>query len=247
MGVTNPFPEPESPALDPFTVFSAVEIAALLERMKAADTPITVYFDHSNAFSLTSLLAVQAPRTLIFDTVRDERRLSAAEALTFVGFIESIKVQFTTGKAESLTFDNGPAFRVTMPERLLRLQRRDAFRVRTLAGKPAQCLVPYGPDGSQYEKLQLLDISVGGAAVLTQPQRFQLQPGKRIPDCYLDLPGIGSIGVTLQVRHFEPGADRKGGGTAGCEFVDVSSQARNQIQRYVNLLDMERRKVAESV
>lgn len=247
MAVTNPFPEPESAALEPFTVYSAVEIAALLERMKAADTSITVYFDRGNAFSLTSLLAVQSPGTLVFDSVRDERRLLAAESLTFVGFIDSIKVQFSTGKAEAVTFEGGEAFRVRLPERLLRLQRRDAFRVRTLAGKPAYCLVPYGPDGRQYEKLQLLDISVGGVAVVTQPQRFQLPQGKRIADCYLDLPGIGSVGVSLQVRHVEPATDGKGGGTAGCEFFDVGSQARNQIQRYVNQLDLERRKVAEPV
>lgn len=247
MGVTNPFPEPESPSLEPFTVYSAIEIASLLERMKAADTPMTVYFDSSIVFSLTCLLAVQPPRALVFDSARDERRLIAAKSLTFVGFIESIKVQFTTGKAELLTFDNGPAFRVPMPERLLRLQRRDAFRVRTMVGKPAYCLVPFGPDGRQYEKLQLIDISVSGVAVLTRPRKFQLPRGKCISDCYLDLPGIGSISVSLQVRHFAPAADGKGGGAAGCEFVGVSSQARNLIQRYVNQLDMERRKVAEPV
>ena len=173
MGMTNPFPEPESAALEPFTVYSAVEIAALVERMKLADTLITAYFDRGHAFSLTSLLAVQSLRGLIFDSVRDEGRLLAAESVTFVGFIESIKVQFTTGRAEKVTFENGDAFRVPMPDKLLRLQRRDAFRVRTLVGKPAHCLVPYGPDSCQYEKLQLLDISVGGVAVLTQPQKFQ--------------------------------------------------------------------------
>jgi c-di-GMP-binding flagellar brake protein YcgR len=247
MGVTNPFPEPDSAALEPFTVYSGVEITALLERMKAADAPITVYFDRGSAFSLTSLLAVQPPGTVVFDSVRDERRLVAAESLTFVGFIESIKVQFTTGKAVALAFEGAPAFRVAMPDKLLRLQRRDAFRVRALVGKPAYCLVPYGPDSRQYEKLQLLDISVGGVAVVTRPQNFQLPLGKRIADCYLDLPGIGSVGVGLQVRHVEPGAEGKTGGTVGCEFVDVGSQARNQIQRYVNQLDLERRKVAEPV
>lgn len=246
MGVTNPFPEPESASLEPFTVYAAVEIAALVERMKLADTPITAYFDRGHAFSLTSLLAVEAPRHLVFDGVRDESRLLSAESVTFVGFIESIKVQFTTGKAEKMTFENGNAFRVPMPDRLLRLQRRDAFRVRTLVGRPAYCLVPYGPDGRQYEKLQLLDISVGGVAVLTQPQKFELPPGKRIPDCYLDLPGVGSVGVSLQVRHINPGDSGKSGGTAGCEFVDLTSQAGNQIQRYVNHLDVERRKVSET-
>jgi len=247
MAMTNPFPEPESPALEPFTVYSAVEIAALLERMKAADAPITVYFDGGSAFSLTSLLAVQMPGTVVFDGVRDERQLLSAESLTFVGFVDQVKVQFTTEKAVAMPFDGAPAFRVPMPEKLLRLQRRDTFRVRTLVGKPAYCLVPYGPDGRQYEKLQLLDISVGGIAVVTQPQKFELRLGKSIADCYLDLPGIGLVSVGLQVRHVESGADGKTGGTAGCEFVDVGGQARNQIQRYVNQLDMERRKVAEPV
>lgn len=245
MALTNPFPEPESAALEPFAVYSAVEIAALLERMKAADTPFTVYFDSSIVFSLTCLLAVQSPRALVFDTVRDEKRLLGAKSLTFVGFMDSIKVQFSATQSEAVAFAGGRAFRVPMPERLLRLQRRDAFRVRTLMGKPAYCLVPYGPERRQYEKLQLIDISVGGVAVLTRPRKFQLPRGKCIPDCYLDLPGVGLISVGLQVRHFAPAADGKGGGAAGCEFVDVSGQARIQIQRYVNQLDMERHKVGE--
>ena len=37
MRVTNPFPEPDSAALEPFTLYSAVEIAAPLERRKLAD------------------------------------------------------------------------------------------------------------------------------------------------------------------------------------------------------------------
>ena len=105
MAMTNPFPEPESPALEPFTVYSAVEIAALLERMKAADAPITVYFDGGSAFSLTSLLAVQMPGTVVFDGVRDERQLLSAESLTFVGFVDQVKVQFTTEKAVAMPFD----------------------------------------------------------------------------------------------------------------------------------------------
>lgn len=245
MALTNPFPEPESPSLEPFTVYSAVEVAALLERMKASDAPITVYFDRGGAFSLTSLLAVQAPDRVVFDSVRDESLLLAAVSLTFVSFVDQVKIQFTTGSAVTMLFENAPAFRVPLPGKVLRLQRRDAFRVRTLVGKPAYCLVPYGPGGRQYEKLQLLDISVGGVAVLTQPKKFQLPVDRRITDCYLDLPGIGSVSVGLQVRHIKPGADGKTGGTAGCEFVNLGNQARNQIQRYVNILDLERRKAAE--
>jgi c-di-GMP-binding flagellar brake protein YcgR len=248
MGMTTPFPEPPSPDLAQFTVYSRVEIIALLENLSRTGTLATAYFEGNAGFAVTVLLAVNPEyEEVVFDSASDaatQRQLLAADTLTIVAFVENIKLQFVAGAAEPTTFEGKPAFRVRLPEEVLRLQRRESFRVRTPVGKPAHCLVPYGESGKQYEKLRLLDISVGGIAVVTYPEKFDLVPGTRIDDCFLDLPGVGSVGVSLDVRHLAPLAKDNKARAVGCEFVAVAPLSRTLIQRYVNKLDAEQRKVA---
>jgi c-di-GMP-binding flagellar brake protein YcgR len=248
MGMTTPFPEPASADLAPFTVYSRVEIVALLESLGRAGALATAYFDGNSGFAVTMLLAVNPEfEEVVFDNPSDaatQRRLLEAEQLTVVAFIENIKLQFEAGRAEPTTYEGKPAFRVRLPDEVLRLQRRESFRVRTPVGKPAHCLVPYGEGGRQYEKLRLLDISVGGVAVVTYPQKFDLVAGTRIDDCFLDLPGVGSVGVSINVRHLAPLPKDDKARAVGCEFVAVAPLSRTLIQRYVNKLDAEQRKVA---
>jgi c-di-GMP-binding flagellar brake protein YcgR len=248
MGMTNPFPEPDSPDLAPYTVYSRVEIVALLQSIGRPGTLTTVYFDQQASFSVIALLAVNPEfEEVVFDNASDElaqRRLLGADSLTFVAFVDHIKIQFSARKAEPTMFEGRPAFRVRLPEQLLRLQRRDFFRVRTPITRPAHCLVPYGEGSKQYEKLRLLDISVGGMAVLARPENFELPVGARIDECFLDLPGIGSVGVSLEVRHLANLPRDDQARSVGCEFVDIAPLARTLIQRYVNKLDAEHRRLA---
>lgn len=257
MGMTTPFPEPDSPALEPFMVYARVEIVAMLRQLLEQGTLVTAYGHPSaggaagganDGFAVTALLSVNPEfEEVVFDNASDpraQRRLLAAERLTFVAFVQQVKVQFSTHRAEATLFEGKPAFRVRMPESLLRLQRREAFRVRTPLARPAHCLVPYTEDGRQYEKLRLLDISVSGMALLTYPEKFDLTAGTTVEGCYLDLPGVGSVGVAVRIRHVDAVPRDERARRVGCEFVRLAPQARLALQRYVNLLDAESRKVA---
>ncbi|MCU0940427.1 MAG: flagellar brake protein, partial [Burkholderiaceae bacterium] len=125
MGMTNPFPEPDSPDLAPYTVYSRVEIVALLQSIGRPGTLTTVYFDQQASFAVIALLAVNPEfEEVVFDNASDElaqRRLLGAESLTFVAFVDHIKIQFAARKAEPTMFEGRPAFRVRLPEQLLRL------------------------------------------------------------------------------------------------------------------------------
>lgn len=248
MGMTSPFPEPDSPDLERFAVYSKVEIAAMLRNLGDEGVLMTAYFDAEPGFIVTVVLQVNADfEEVIFDHAVDaiaQKRLLASKHIVFVGFLEHIKVQFVARVAEATQFDDRPAFRIRLPESLLRLQRRDFFRVRPPMSKPAKCLVPYGETGKQYESLRVLDLSVGGMAVMTYPEKFDLPAGKLIENCYLDLPGVGSIGVSLTVRHIDPVPKDEKARRCGCEFVDMPPASRVMLQRYINQIDAENRKVA---
>lgn len=247
MGMTSPFPEPESPDLEQYTVYSRAEIVGMLRALADAHVLVTAYFSADPGFGVTTLLAIQErDAALIFDCLSDDaaqRRLLAAPKITFVGFVEAIKVQFTVAGAASVQYEGKPAFRVPLPDNALRLQRRDAFRVRPPLARPATCRVPYGEEG-KFETLRIVDISVGGLALLTYPERFELAGGRVIEQCELQLPGVGTAQVTLKVRHVDPVPRDEKARRCGCEFVAMAAATRMLLQRYVNNLDAESRKLA---
>jgi c-di-GMP-binding flagellar brake protein YcgR len=168
--------------------------------------------------------------------------LLAAPELVCVAFIENIKVQFSALSPKAAISRDYAAVSIRMPDRVLRLQRREYYRVRTPDSLSASCLVPYSGDKEQYESVRVLDLSVGGLAMLAYPRHFDLSDGALVDRCFLDLPGIGTVTVRVRVAHVELTGDgelRR----CGCEFVDLSPQARMMLQRYVQKIDVEQRRL----
>jgi len=250
MGMTSPFPEPESPELERFRVYSRAEIVGMLRSLRDACVLLTAYFDAEPDFGVTTLLAVDESRgVVVFDELPVEvaqRRLMAAPKVTFVGFFDAIKVQFAASGQKVTTFEGKPAFSVPLPEDVLRLQRRDAFRVRPPMSKPATCRLPLGQASRQFEALRVLDISIGGLAVLTYPEKIDLSAGMTVEGCQLDLPGVGGASVSLRVRHVEPVPRDKKARRCRCEFVNMAPAMQLMLARYVNQLDAATRRLASA-
>jgi flagellar brake protein len=241
---TTPFPEPEAPELERYWLYSNIEIAAMVARLCDDRVPMTVYWGNDGEFAVTQVLKVDAAADEVeFDLPnqpRQQSQLLAAQELVCVAFVESIKMQFTIRAPRRSSTDGYASFRVEFPERVLRLQRREYYRVRTPESMSASCLVPYSGDRAQYESLRVLDLSVGGLALMAYPRHFDPTATSVIDNCYLDLPGVGTVTVRMRVAHVETSADAQTR-RCGCEFVDLSPQARMMLQRYVQKIDVEQR------
>jgi c-di-GMP-binding flagellar brake protein YcgR len=257
MGMTSPFPEPQSPELEQFTVYSRAEIAAVLRRLRDAVTPVNAYHEMASGFAVTEILDVLTEDgAVVIDPPSEAtaaRYLLAAEHVTFVAFIDNVKVQFSAQGVVAASWQGRPAVRVKLPESLLRLQRREYFRIRPPVAKPAMCLIPHPPEidkngyvvaraQQRYESLRVLDLSVGGLALLSYPAKFELPHGGKIDGCFLDLPGVGSINLSLTVHHIDPVPRDEAARRLGCEFADMSPASRMALQRYVNKIEAEARK-----
>jgi len=241
---TTPFPEAEAPDLERFWTYSKFDIDALVTRLREERVPMTVYWGRDSEFAVTQIMKVDAVRNEVhFDLPNQPHRqsqlLDAAE-LVCVAFVEHIKVQFTVGTPRRSSSGGFPTFQTSLPERVLRLQRREYYRVHIPESVSATCLVPYSGDGVQYEALRVLDVSVGGLAMLAYPRHFDPREPGVIDRCYLDLPGVGTITVRMRVAHLETPSDEQTR-RCGCEFVDLSPQARMMLQRYVQRIDTEQR------
>jgi c-di-GMP-binding flagellar brake protein YcgR len=247
----HPFPEPDAPELEHYMLYSRGEIAAILGRMSREKTLVTVYTGGDGEFSVTMILSVdpEFDEALLDMPVSPEAqaRLLASRDLVFVIFFENVKVQFRASLAKAATFEGRAAFRVRLPGEMLRLQRREYFRVRTPITGQANCLVPISSGNAKYESLPLINISVGGLAVMNYPQNFELPIGETISNCFLDLPGVGPVNVAFRVVNIYDSDAGSGARRCGCEFVDLTTQARTMVQRYVNRVEAEQRKALGTV
>jgi c-di-GMP-binding flagellar brake protein YcgR len=239
-----PFPEPEAPDLERYWLYSKFEIDALITRLCEDRVPMTTYWSGDGEFAVTQIMKVDALRNeLHFDLPsqpQQQSRLLEAAELVCVAFVENVKLQFTVGMPRRSSSAGYPTFLTALPDRVLRLQRREYYRVRTPESVSASCLVPYSGDRAQYESLRVLDVSVGGLAMLAYPRHFDPSVVNVIDRCYLDLPGVGTVTVRLRVAHLETAPDGQSR-HCGCEFIDLSPQARMMLQRYVHRIDVEQR------
>jgi len=238
-------PEPESPDLEQFHIYSRREIIGVIEELLESRALVTVYFAQGDESFVTTLLHVNPEfEELVFDQAPGEamgRRLLESRQLTFVSYIDHVKVQFSAQHAESTAYGGKPALRIRLPESLMRLQRRNYYRVPP--GKSAlACEIPL-PDGSR-ARFAIGDISVGGVAVIAGPALAEFQPGTVFHNCKIELPGHGQFNSSLEIRNHDNAAnDGKGAARQrfGCQFLNLSGPVVSLVQRYINQLERSRR------
>ena len=233
MGMTSPFPEPPSPALAQFVVRSRVEIVSALRQLRDQHLLVTVYYGNDTGFAVGSVLDVHAGADeLIVDLTVDavgRQAIAAAEALVMVGFVDNVKLQFSTRRAQALT-PNGAAFRVPLPQEMLRLQRRSSLRVKTPA---LLCRVPKAIGSSQHHVLRVSDIGLGGLALQGPVDRAVFVIDRVIEGCQLQTSSGRSVQVALRVRHIEALIGARDAERIGCEFVGMTPAVRNGLQQLI--------------
>lgn len=241
MSIITPFPEPESPELERFAVYGAQEIVALLRELRDRQILVTLYYDQAADFTVSNVLEVDPVREeVVLDCAADraaQRAVDQAREIVAVAFVDSSKLQFRVSGVEPTMHQTRPAFRFRLPRRLLRMQRRAAPRKQPPAARPATCLVPVPGETGRYESARVLDISIGGVALLAPPVLFELVRDQVLDACYLDLPDVGQLTVGLRVRYMDAWPGEGGCRRCGCEFVELAGTSLRSLQRYLNRLD----------
>jgi c-di-GMP-binding flagellar brake protein YcgR len=240
---TLPYPEPDDSDYEDFRIHSPREIAAILREIARRRVPVSLFYGGGAEFLVSGVLHADADTgTLLLDPPQDPARLAAvlaAPVLTCVSFVDQVKNQFATARVAQATHAGAPALRTGLPASLLRLQRRNHFRVPVPKAAPITCDVPV-PDGAP-ARFVIGDLSVGGVAMLAGPARADFAPGVVFHGCSIDLPGHGTINASLELRNMSapaaPGAQTR----YGCRFINLAGTIENRIQRYINDLERSRR------
>jgi len=241
-------PDAASADQSKYLIHSRLEIATILGTLNKAGTMVTAYFGGGNDFILTSIAAVRPEQDRVFldygaDDAANQRALNTRK-ITFVAAHDRIKIQFAAESLRAARLGGRDVFGMAIPATLLRLQRREYFRITTPLTKPLICLIPpqAGPL-NQPAEVTIVDISCGGVAVIDATDPAGIETGARFSGCRILLPELGAVTADIEVRStfeltYRNGAKHR---RAGCEFIGMRERDRALIQRYISRLERERK------
>lgn len=233
-----------------YLLYSRSEILFVLKQVMQKKCMITVYFDAGRSFFLTTLVAVSDDGAwLYFDTPSDTdtgRRALGARKMMLTTMLERVKIQFSVDGVQEVASGDRKAFASPLPETLLRLQRREHFRLSTPVANPVKCHVPLpqADHGPGEIEATVLDISGGGIGImLPESMAPAFQVGAVFSGCSVALPEEGTITMGLCVRNAFPVTTKTGSKhwRAGCEYVDLPGPQLTLVQRYITRVERERK------
>lgn len=196
----------------------------------------------------TALIALSEDEdTLLFDGSASEtinRGIEDASQIVCVSQLDRVHVQFPLEGCVRTMIDGQVAFRAVLPDRLMRLQRREFFRLRVPLAQPVRCFVPFnvGEESLREVEMRVLDISGGGIAVEVPADRPEFRPYREYADCRLLLPETEPFTVRLMVKNVFRQSQPNGRESwrAGCQFTDLPRGADSLIQRYIFRMERQR-------
>lgn len=228
---------------DRYLLRGRMEILSVLNDLIHYREPVTVYFNGGRDFFQTTLLEARA-NALVFDLSGDpdaNRRLPASSTCVFVAHLDGIRVQFLGAQPGRFSWGGSDAFWVPLPERVVRVQRRESYRILLPVAKPLMARL-LADDESAIGEWPAHDLSVSGLglAAVGQPP---VEQGQLIARLTMTLPWPVTIDCAAQVRHVTQIAERPEGKRyrIGLSFIELAPAAAVAIQRFITRIEHQRR------
>lgn len=224
------------------------EILFLLRSLLASRALVSVRMLPGSDSFLSALVDVASDgNSILLDGSSDaatNERIMHAERLDCVTRLDKVRIEFGLVGQRLVYEDGRPGFRVAPPQEMLRLQRREFFRLQTPATHTITCTLPVrsASGNEHFTELRILDISGGGVAVAVPPTGIEFEPGAEFRDCRINLPDSAAISARLVVRNLFRITTRNGIEMlrAGCQFLDMPRGAEDSILRYIMRAERER-------
>ena len=232
-----------------FLVESRREVISLLRGLKEKNQLISMMINEGSEVFITSVLDLDdINNTVTIDSAPNQaanQRIIEAPRIFFEGLLDRISIQFSSSSMQRINFEGRPALQCGIPINMIRLQRRENYRINTPLSYPIRCLISLETEAeAEFEaiKFSLVDISCGGVALLDERKVLNNTIGRTYEGCQIELPGIGTIDLVLQVRNSQDLIllNGKTNRRIGCQFINVSSADLASVQRYIMKLERER-------
>jgi c-di-GMP-binding flagellar brake protein YcgR len=195
---------------------------------------------------LTSMISYKDNGLFLELSASSEANRKALEAtkLFCVTQLDKVKIQFILRSVQRAETNGVPAFFAPLPDSVLRLQRREYYRLAAPIARPLKCVIPFPTATGERRAIDVhvVDISGGGLGVISIPLDIPLERGLELP-CKVELPEVGLVTGTIVVRSVFESVTRTGvkSKRAGCEFVKLPGSMLTLIQRYIIKVERERK------
>ncbi|HQR03696.1 MAG: flagellar brake protein [Proteobacteria bacterium] len=236
---------PDDKALDQFSTAFRREIVFYLRQLIDNGDQVSVSFNEGRDAVLTILLDVdEEANTLIFDWGGSEEsnaRLLRSERNIFVAKPQGIRNQFITGRPREVSHKKRRAFAVPLPDKYVRLQRREFFRLVLPMMRRPPCTLKGEKDGNEMT-LSVVDIGLGGVGMEVPELAIPCEVAQVFPRARIDLKEAGVLFADLQIRY----VDAVTRGTKqfiriGARFVNASPAQELMLQKFITQVQIEER------
>ena len=231
-----------------FHITGARPVGFLLAGYAKESVQFSIQFGAGADLFLTTLLAVIPERNLlIFDCSGSQemnRRLLASDRALFVGRPGGIHVQFAVGRVQETIYGGARALAVALPAHVVRLQRREYFRIETPRAKPLEF---FGRLGGEAVRLPAHDLSVVGVALTASQPPAGIELGVSLDNCHFALPeDRHELFFSAVVRHVTRLEGRSGmvQWRIGLQITNLPAREENRIQRYIARVERERHELS---
>jgi flagellar brake protein len=231
-----------------YRVVSRREIVGLLRQIGEKNQLVRMLVHGEADVCVTSILDVDPDNgTFLLDRSieRDQNRriVNATNKIACETSLDKIRILFKVENVREIDYDKSTALEADIPESLVRLQRREFYRMATPVTNPVRIVVPLPEElGGGSATFPLADISCGGIAFLDNKQVLGDAAGRTLEGCSLDLPDVGMVTTNLEIRNMQDVTllNNKTARRFGCMFVGISRGNLGNVQRYITKLERER-------
>ncbi len=231
--------------IEAFTITFRREIVFYLRQLINDGERVTVMFDEGRENLLTVLIDVNDEKDmLIFDwggSASTNRKLLESKRAFFIANPLGVRNQFITDHVWETSYKKRPAFATRIPQKFIRLQRREFFRLTLPITQRRPCSFNIGEPPTNWD-MTVVDIGLGGLALEAQVQTLPFELGQILPRVRIDLGTHGKLEVDLEIRYLGTvSRGQKQLGRLGCHFVKLSHAQENEVQRFVTQIQREER------
>ena len=233
--------------IDPYAEFrinQSREISALLRQLAGDATPVMLSGPDGSGLTTVIWTVDSAAQRVNFSADADSpqvQRLIELEEATCVAYLDSVKLQFDVDHLVLVRGNKTCSLQADMPREMYRFQRRGSFRVRTLGRGTPTALLRHPSIPEMQLGLRVLDVSIGGCALMLPGDVPPLSAGIEIRAVRVELDADTRFETDLLLHHVTAIQTPSRGSRLGCEFMHVQPQAQRALQRYIDQTQKRRR------
>lgn len=224
-------------SLRDFRVDAPPEIRHLLQALHDGAVHVHLHASTGVTYTTTVWTLDTQREVMLFAADGEDARLTQLlqdPDVTAVAYLDSVKLQFDVGDLMVVRGLQTGTLRASFPQVMWRFQRRSAFRQKsTMRGHALVRLRhPHMPEMAL--ELRLLDVGIGGCALLLPHDVPALEPGTLFNRVAVELDPVTRIDTGLRLHHVTSLGEEAPGVRLGCSFFGLHADSARTLQRWLD-------------